>query len=1779
MTGTTKKILTALLAVAAAVCLAFGLFLSIPKVALAETAVLTLTEDYLNIDRQDSTDVKFLGLKDKSSTETLAALFEANAKFDLDIPDGVNTIVDSNSGVIPQAYRKNLINLSLPDSVKKIGSNAFNKCVGLTSVTFNTNPALTTIGMSAFEGCTSLTAISIPKNVKDINSNAFRGCSSLTTIHYNALEANPGIASPFDSIGDAVVYITGVKTLPAHLFRGTNIKVVNFSNVNIPAVGGWGVEVFRNCAKLTNVIFDSNCTVAKINDLAFSGCSALLDISLPSSVREIAMQAFANCTSLINFTVPASTVSVAADAFTGCTNILEVVNKTTGSTRIDITKGGTTCGGVAKYAQNVIDDEANTKFKTEDNFIFFATETETRLIRYTGTGSEIILPVLGSGYFVKKYIIHDSAFKNNTSLTSVIFPSTSDSEGGVWKVGKEAFRDCTALRTIRVSENVVEIGELAFYGCKALTSITLPDKLSIIGKQLFMDCSALTTIKIPSGNTEIGIDAFKNCTSLKTVEFTPNTVNGNKYRTEKIEAGAFEGCTSLESITINDAYTSAASQKPVAFGGNVFNGCTKLKAVVIPSKLSANNTTFAGIGDAFVVAPSKGAYTTLKNENTTLSALGSKFTYNIPITFEQVVIKATDTSTVTAPSVSSVNRYYGVTGQTLPNQIGYSNTVWYTAKTDNNELMYKVDSVNALLAQQYESLTLYAYYTEKPTIENNQTRSVAYNGNDQLTTQTGLWFGSAGVGSAGSSAKYTASILKYKDMSDMVSESQTELKDAGTYTLSIGINKPEDYGTWAKGVEVLVKVEPKNIVSNMTEVDEVEWGVSNGASINYLNPTDNAVKLYGYSDGKYYLEKQKLNDSTELEVAETIDVLKSYVMWDASKDTVVRLLKEKVSTYFDVNSVNYSVETTKRGAGKYRAVAEVKFYNNFKFELNEENKDELKKRGLDIMATGSNNCYLISKTWYIISSNSNKLLLGNNLYSVPNWAYADNTVNLVAPSLWQGNNDKITLSLIGYEGTTTAEGVFARYTFNTNNFATYVNNTMPVGNYLLTATVSDVEVDGTTYSGGVFTYQFAISKTTVLDRLGLLNHLDGKVIRADYTANKRNIGINKDTDPILSRTDIHPARKGVWYNSEYNKYYTNFVIRFSHEITGALLTEQEHTGIQPSNIGNYRIRFEMSAPGYEVVAGTYDLVIMGAVNKPSDAEIDKLNIVYTGQSLANKIDFKSDYFNVVFLDGKRSPVQRGDGTYIESSELLPLLIANNLLAANTVKDDYIAAGEHRVALFLKNTKDSNLLKWSELAGAKLIQGFGECAILKFTIKKADNSTAAQAYIRSWEWGAYDATLNAPTWETVFPTEKTFTLVSQADATIKYPYDKDNGFKNVPVGSYWLVPCANGNANVSEFDTISIKKEWVHVDIQPATIQWKTVPYINSWTFGQDNLFKKPTYSLIDRQSNLENNLTAYICKVSDYGKADGKKYTSIEDLKSKNNKVVPAGNWVYVIELPVSGDYERFEYPVYFSVVAAENYWDKTPVIHDFKYGGYTNKTFSLDIGVPHFRRNENAPLQVDELEICVYDEKGVMIQNWVSVRDLASTTLLDKFGQLPVGSYEYRAKVYGEVDYKELVFLSKFYITRAANSWVDVPNVLGWSEGNFKDECVPVAKAQFGTVFITVKDASGNVVEGLEKISLSDETAMLTLKASLKGLKVGNYTLVAEVAGSSSGDYDGIKSEVVFAVYEDTVKLGGLIAAIVVFTIIALGLAGAGIFLLIRRNAKVEEEFRKFMKKELRRK
>ncbi len=151
--------------------------------------------------------------------------------------------------------------------------------------------------------------------------------------------------------------------------------------------------------------------------------------------------------------------------------------------------------------------------------------------------------------------IGGSAFRNRSSLTSIIIP------GSVTSIGEYAFYDCSSLTSITIPGSVTSIGWYAFDGCSALTSISIPDSVTYIERGAFRNCSALTSISIPDSVTYIGSDAFRNCSALTNISI-PDSVT-------YIKSDAFWDCIALTSINVSKGNTNYVDVEGVLFDKNI----------------------------------------------------------------------------------------------------------------------------------------------------------------------------------------------------------------------------------------------------------------------------------------------------------------------------------------------------------------------------------------------------------------------------------------------------------------------------------------------------------------------------------------------------------------------------------------------------------------------------------------------------------------------------------------------------------------------------------------------------------------------------------------------------------------------------------------------------------------------------------------------------------------------------------------------------------------------------------------------------------------------------------------------------------------------------------------------------------------------------------------------------------------------------------------------------------------------------------------------------------
>ena len=83
-----------------------------------------------------------------------------------------------------------------------------------------------------------------------------------------------------------------------------------------------GYSAFYGCIRLTSLTLPSS--VTSIGSSAFEGCSSLTSLILPSSVTEIGSSAFYGCSGLTSLTLPSSVTSIGWATFSGCSGLTSI---------------------------------------------------------------------------------------------------------------------------------------------------------------------------------------------------------------------------------------------------------------------------------------------------------------------------------------------------------------------------------------------------------------------------------------------------------------------------------------------------------------------------------------------------------------------------------------------------------------------------------------------------------------------------------------------------------------------------------------------------------------------------------------------------------------------------------------------------------------------------------------------------------------------------------------------------------------------------------------------------------------------------------------------------------------------------------------------------------------------------------------------------------------------------------------------------------------------------------------------------------------------------------------------------------------------------------------------------------------------------------------------------------------------------------------------------------------------------------------------------------------
>ena len=447
--------------------------------------------------------------------------------------------------------------VSLKEGTSEIVSEAFSGYTGLTSVTIPNS--VTSIGGYAFSGCTGLTTLTIPSSVTSIGSYAFQNCSSLTTI-ISEIENPFEIATVFSS---SYYYSDLYNQATLIVPKGTKAVYQSTkewsSFANIIETGDGGIVGKTIEIDGVNYIIGENNTVSLTsNNQKYSGDfeiqSQVTYNGIKYSVTSISSSAFSGCSGLTSVIIPNSVTKIGTYAFSSCSNLISVI-----------------------LPNNLT-------------------------------------------------LIEEGTFSGCRALASIIIPNS------VTSIGKEAFINCSALASLIIGTGVTSIGNNAFkstYLKKTIWLTNTPpsnysnasgalnyvsnDQFTFTNQMVYKFLSSYFDVDgiryVPVSTSERICDAIdcvydqsakdtKIASTVKYKEVTMNVKNinsylayGNKYietlnidTEEMLASYAFTNCTNLKSVVYGNKITG--------FGVNVFGGCSSLISVKTTDNIPQDNVIY-----------------------------------------------------------------------------------------------------------------------------------------------------------------------------------------------------------------------------------------------------------------------------------------------------------------------------------------------------------------------------------------------------------------------------------------------------------------------------------------------------------------------------------------------------------------------------------------------------------------------------------------------------------------------------------------------------------------------------------------------------------------------------------------------------------------------------------------------------------------------------------------------------------------------------------------------------------------------------------------------------------------------------------------------------------------------------------------------------------------------------------------------------------------------------------------------------------------------------------
>lgn len=225
-------------------------------------------------------------------------------------------------------------------------------------------------------------------------------------------------------------YTTSDDVIGDYAFSGCSSLTSLTLPSSVTLIGG---HAFEKCSGLTSLTLPSS--VTSIGEFAFRYCSGLTSLTIPSGVTTIDYYAFADCRGLTSLTLPSSVTSIGGHAFESCSGLTSLTLPSS-VTEIDWS-AFERCNNL-KECNCLLDSDLETCLAySHDDW----TKIPVDEIKYYHNGQELTKLEIPSG--VDK--IGSYSFYKGVNLTSLTLPSS------VTSIGSSAFEGCSGLTSVYVS--------------------------------------------------------------------------------------------------------------------------------------------------------------------------------------------------------------------------------------------------------------------------------------------------------------------------------------------------------------------------------------------------------------------------------------------------------------------------------------------------------------------------------------------------------------------------------------------------------------------------------------------------------------------------------------------------------------------------------------------------------------------------------------------------------------------------------------------------------------------------------------------------------------------------------------------------------------------------------------------------------------------------------------------------------------------------------------------------------------------------------------------------------------------------------------------------------------------------------------------------------------------------------------------------------------------------------------------------------------------------------